>query len=228
MSGGNPARGCILLTMNAGLQSLLPLIIKNKPTITLIFWAIWLSTVIILVGGVSLAFLNHEWLLLLYNLGKKFGEAAMIFYLVGLYPGILKRIELLTSLRVAAALFKRHLGVTMFLFSFNHYMFTTLLTSLVLGGIPTLSPHAVFGFFALIVLFPLWLTSNNWAQMKMGKFWKMLHRLTYVALCLLFMHVALQQSKWLLPVAITLVLEIYSWLVAWKRKSSQNQVVPNA
>jgi DMSO/TMAO reductase YedYZ heme-binding membrane subunit len=46
------------------------------------------------------------------------------------------------------------------------------------------------GFIMVLLAIPLFITSNNWAQRKMGRYWKMLQRLTYVIWGLLFIHLA--------------------------------------
>jgi methionine sulfoxide reductase heme-binding subunit len=38
---------------------------------------------------------------------------------------------------------------------------------------------------------PLTLTSSTWVMRKMGKYWKMLHRLVYVIALLVILHIAL-------------------------------------
>jgi DMSO/TMAO reductase YedYZ heme-binding membrane subunit len=46
------------------------------------------------------------------------------------------------------------------------------------------------GFLMVMLAIPLFITSNNWAQRKMGRYWKNLQRLTYVIWALLFFHLA--------------------------------------
>jgi DMSO/TMAO reductase YedYZ heme-binding membrane subunit len=48
----------------------------------------------------------------------------------------------------------------------------------------------LIGFTMMILLLPLLMTGNNWAQRRMGKYWKILHRLIYVVWGLLFFHLA--------------------------------------
>ncbi|MEZ4663838.1 MAG: ferric reductase-like transmembrane domain-containing protein [Caldilineaceae bacterium] len=49
-------------------------------------------------------------------------------------------------------------------------------------------PFARFGLFGLLLLIPLALTSNRWAMRRLGKNWKRLHRLVYIAVPLLVWH----------------------------------------
>jgi DMSO/TMAO reductase YedYZ heme-binding membrane subunit len=48
----------------------------------------------------------------------------------------------------------------------------------------------LFGFLMVLLAIPLFITSNNWAQRKLGRYWKRLQQLTYVIWALLFFHLA--------------------------------------
>jgi len=48
----------------------------------------------------------------------------------------------------------------------------------------------LMGFMMVLLLIPLLLTANPWAQRKLGRYWKTLHRLIYVVWGLLFVHLA--------------------------------------
>ena len=48
----------------------------------------------------------------------------------------------------------------------------------------------LIGFTMVLLAIPLFITSNNWAQRKMGRYWKKLQLLTYVIWGLLFFHLA--------------------------------------
>lgn len=50
------------------------------------------------------------------------------------------------------------------------------------------TPYAAYGAIALTLLLPLALTSNRWAMRWLGKWWKRLHRLVYLAVPLAFFH----------------------------------------
>jgi len=44
------------------------------------------------------------------------------------------------------------------------------------------------GFAGFIVMIPLALTSNDWSVRRLGRFWRFLHRLTYLAAILAGVH----------------------------------------
>jgi len=50
------------------------------------------------------------------------------------------------------------------------------------------------GTFMVLLLIPLLITGNPWAQRKLGKYWKTLHRLIYVVWGLLACHLALLEG----------------------------------
>jgi sulfoxide reductase heme-binding subunit YedZ len=50
------------------------------------------------------------------------------------------------------------------------------------------------GLAMVVLLIPLFLTANNAAQRWLGRYWKVLHRLTYVIWALLFVHLALLEG----------------------------------
>jgi DMSO/TMAO reductase YedYZ heme-binding membrane subunit len=52
----------------------------------------------------------------------------------------------------------------------------------------------LMGFLIVMLLLPLLATANPWAQRKLGRYWKMLHRLIYVCWGLLFFHLSLLEG----------------------------------
>lgn len=156
--------------------------------------------------------------LLLYELGLKAGEVALILYLGTLLPGIAKRMGWVVQLVAAVMPYRRHLGIMMFWLAIIHYAFVFLLP-IAFGQVPFYQTvTTTFGLLTLLMLLPLWLTSNDTSLRRLGRFWKVLHRLTYVALLLLFGHVAVQLSKWLFPTLIVIGMELVSWSVYWRRQ----------
>jgi DMSO/TMAO reductase YedYZ heme-binding membrane subunit len=52
----------------------------------------------------------------------------------------------------------------------------------------------LMGFMMVMLVIPLLITSNNWAQRKLGKYWRTLQKLTYVIWALLFFHLSLLEG----------------------------------
>jgi sulfoxide reductase heme-binding subunit YedZ len=49
-------------------------------------------------------------------------------------------------------------------------------------------PYITFGFIAFVLLIPLAMTSNRWAQRKLGRRWSHLHRMVYAIAILAILH----------------------------------------
>lgn len=64
------------------------------------------------------------------------------------------------------------------------------------GVLGRLSGHSflVVGLFMNALLIPLFLTGNPWAQRKLGRYWKPLHKLIYVVWGALFLHLMLLEG----------------------------------
>ncbi len=64
------------------------------------------------------------------------------------------------------------------------------------GFLGRLAGHAFefMGFMMVLLVIPLLITGNQWAQRKLGKYWKLLHRLIYVIWGLLAAHLMLLEG----------------------------------
>jgi DMSO/TMAO reductase YedYZ heme-binding membrane subunit len=64
------------------------------------------------------------------------------------------------------------------------------------GFLGRLAGHAfeLMGFMMVMLVIPLLITGNHWAQRKLGRYWKRLHRLTYVIWGLLAAHLMLLEG----------------------------------
>ncbi len=85
-----------------------------------------------------------------------------------------------------------------------------------------------FWFLALLITIPLTLTSNTLSMKKLGKYWKKLHRLAYVLVFLVVLHVLfLQWNRWHVDygiIALFLLFCVWKWMewrgVQFYKKSS--------
>jgi len=160
---------------------------------------------------------NGPSLILLDEVGKKFGTLGFILYVATLMPSLIRRLKLpiVQPVGTILMLFRRHLGILMFLLIYVHQFFTTTLIELVLiefnfaNFAPNLLTHHIVGYTALGILFPLWLTSNDFSVKRMGKWWKVLHRFTYLAMFFIMVHVALVgEPLYAIALGIIAILEI--------------------
>jgi DMSO/TMAO reductase YedYZ heme-binding membrane subunit len=140
---------------------------------------------------ISFFFISNNY----YLLGAWMGKFAIyVFWLIAI-AGILQRFKVTGFLKTIQNVLisnRRQLGIIMFVFAFTHYMWSKGF-SIILYGIPSSIPlFQIFGFIALVLSFPLLLTSNNYSVKKLGKFWKVLHKLVYPVMFLLILHTSMQ------------------------------------
>jgi sulfoxide reductase heme-binding subunit YedZ len=93
--------------------------------------------------------------------------------------------------RVVAAInrHRRYLGVTACIYGLLHFSCHTLYEGGWDGLLRSFSKPLIWlGASGLTILVILALTSNNWSARKLGRNWKRLHRLAYVAATLLLVH----------------------------------------
>jgi DMSO/TMAO reductase YedYZ heme-binding membrane subunit len=194
-------------------------LVPKKSAIEKAFFTLELGLLAVYIGGGYVIFHSDmETQFKLYEVGTKFGIISLWLFLLTLLPGILTRLRTLTYLVPPLTLFRRHFGITMFLTAFIHFGFTTSLPIIANDVTPELPIAPLFGMAAFWLLFPLWLTSNDFSQNRMGRYWKWLHRVSYLSLLLIFLHVAFFRKAWAIPVFIMLVAEIASWIAVWRRK----------
>lgn len=117
---------------------------------------------------------------------QRLGELALQTLLVGLAITPLRR-----YLRLNLMKFRRAIGVLAF-----YYVTCHLLVWLVLDvQIPAQiwadilkRPYVTIGMAAFALLLPLAVTSNNWSVRRLGRHWRILHRLVYPAVVLAGIH----------------------------------------
>lgn len=94
--------------------------------------------------------------------------------------------------RVNLLRYRRALGLLAFWYAVMHFaVYLTLDRGLIWSTIiPDIAkrPFITLGFAALVLLVPLAVTSNRWSIRRLGKNWRMLHRLVYVAISLAAVH----------------------------------------
>ena len=73
----------------------------------------------------------------------------------------------------------------------------------------TILSYLAFGFFALLLTVPLTLTSSNWAMRKLGKRWKVLHRMVYLIIIFAVVHVVLLKYARHFEVGPVILLGLY-------------------
>ncbi len=194
---------------------------RNKLIVNL-FWLIYIPTLLILLVGSYQVVTTSPYPTYVFEIGKKFGQLALLLLGAVVLPGILGRLRIEIKITRVVTLFRRQLGILVFLFAFSHYILVRFLPT---WTILPLTPFELMGSLALVMLFFLFLTSNNFSMKYLGRWWKKLHRIIYVILWLVVFHVGLQGNfKWAALIFGAAILEvvslIYDW---WKKKSMVNR-----
>lgn len=222
---------CMLQTISALLLRLQQFLAPKQKILIRCFVMLEIGLVVF---GLTVAYLSitdpmgSSWLLGKY--GTTLGKAALILFMITLIPGILQRLRWYPQLTMPIAaiitLFRRHIGITMFLTAWLHMAFTMTLPFYIFTGsfFPPAGPRLfeMAGFIGWILLLPVWLTSNDTSMRFLGRKWKTLQRLTYIAIWFIVAHVALHGGISWMSVSIVAVaaLEILSWIVARRRQTT--------
>lgn len=191
--------------------------VRNKLIVTL-FWFVYIPTLVILLAGAYQIVTLGPHIVLASDIGKKFGQLALSLLGVVVLPGILGRFKVEIKITRLITLFRRQLGILVFLLAFSHYILVRFLPTMT---ILPLSPFELMGSLALVMLFFMFLTSNNISMRHLGRWWKRLHRIIYVILWLLVLHTGLQRiSIWTIMIGFFAILEVVSLIYDWWRKRS--------
>jgi sulfoxide reductase heme-binding subunit YedZ len=121
-----------------------------------------------------------------------FGTGSMLLLILTL---LISPLSTLTRQRWFVPL-RRWYGVMFAVTAFSDATAASITTGFAGGVFGRLAGHSflLVGFFMVMLLIPLFLTGNNLAQRWLGRYWKPLHKLTYVVWGLLFVHLALLEG----------------------------------
>lgn len=195
--------------------------IPNRRSIISLFQAIeWLLAIAIIIGS-TLIYTGSEHTGILYELGVNAGTVALILFFATITAGILRRFGILQPLQQLLMLFRRHLGILTYLFGLTHWLFVRLIFTIKQGVVVQVPPFEFVAFVAMQIMFLQFLTSNDFALRRMGRWWKRLHSLIYAVAWLLFAHVALQGGDLAVAAFVFAAAEVVSFVVLWRRKMKE-------
>lgn len=189
-------------------------IIKRRNQIIKVFQAAYLLLTGITAVGIWSLYSVNQFALFFVDVGYLFGKIAILVYVFTVLPGIFRRLKIQSDPVALIMVFRRQLGIFMYLFVFAHFWFLFGI-ALVKSGQPptTIPPYIVFGMLANYFLLALAVTSNDWATKKLGVWWNRIHSLTYVIVWLIFAHVALIRfSVWTVIIGATALAVLFSHL----------------
>jgi DMSO/TMAO reductase YedYZ heme-binding membrane subunit len=200
------------------------LLVTNQKIIYKLFFVAYILVGSLIPLGYYLFSSNLDLFLLIAGVAGKFGTIALILFLGTLIPGILQRFKIFPLVGASIVLFRRQMGILMFLIGILHSSYISTIPAVMTGnvGLEYLPKNGLMGIITLLFLLPVWLTSNDFSQRKFGKYWKTLQRLTYFALIAIFLHVALVELSAAILTITVLLFELTSWLKVWFQKSSIN------
>jgi Ferric reductase like transmembrane component len=168
-----------------------------------IFWPLQIAVVVLIFVNAYLIFNQRAFAFqtvgefntpLYYSYGMILGLIAFTLFSIAILPGMLGRFGIKGEIVKQLTIYRREFGKLMFLFAFAHYTTIKIFPLIALNSTPTVAFFENFGFLALTLTIPLFLTSTNWAQRRLGKWWKRLHKLVYIIVWLVFFHVAFAQG----------------------------------
>jgi DMSO/TMAO reductase YedYZ heme-binding membrane subunit len=152
-----------------------------------------------------------------YRLSNTFGEIAVGLYVLTLIPGIAGRLGLKNSIFNVIRVYRRHLGISMYLFAFSHFFIKRFPFTFP----PSFFAFEVAGMLAIFVFFLLFVTSNNFSQKLLTKNWFLLQKLTYLGMFFIFLHLAfLKVATWGTLMALVILLEVISFIYLYTQKSA--------
>ena len=201
---------------------------KKSPQIIPLFKYLYFAIILFVIFGANSYIKKGDIDQSFYTIGVFFGRTALTLLGIVVLPGILGRFAIEIKITRIITLFRRQLGILVFVLAFSHYQLVRGI-SIYTGQIP-LMPRPVFevlGTSALFLVFFMFLTSNNFSQKKLGKNWKRLHRVVYLILWLLVLHTGLQRiSIWSVFILTFAILEVaslaYYYLLRPKTSSFSN------
>ena len=120
------------------------------------------------------------------KLDEELGEFALQLLILGLAVS-----PLLHFTRINLVRFRRAIGVMAFAYVMAHFLVWFLLDLQSLSHIWTeiaKRPYVTVGMAGFIAMIPLALTSNDLSVRRLGRFWRVLHRLTYLVAILAGLH----------------------------------------
>lgn len=149
-----------------------------------------------------------------FQTGILCGKAALLLYIITMIPGITRRFGLRNKPLSLVMIFRRYIGISMYLFAFIHFSFVRIIVLLLNFTLAwNFALFELFGIAAATTLFFLFITSNDLSVHKLNVWWYRLHKLTYISMFFIFLHVALQKfSVWTIMMGIIILLQAFSFV----------------
>lgn len=204
--------------------------VRNRSRIILVFKLFYVGQIILLYLGVRAVLKQSDSFIFFYNLAVNFGRAGIVFYILTVLPGMCRRFGIKHKLISTLMIFRRYLGISSFMSILVHF-FVIRGTGLLFLKIYPLFSRPFFemmGLSALILLLPMFLTSNDVSVKFLGIWWKWIHKLTYIIIWFIMLHVTLQRvSLWSVLVSIVLIGQVASFFYKWMKRKISSEMANN-
>jgi DMSO/TMAO reductase YedYZ heme-binding membrane subunit len=204
---------------NQWIDTLYGWVIKRRNPIVSVFKVFFiLQTLFLFLGSWSIYRQDAYWVEY-YNLGRQSGEVGLVFFILASIPGIVRRFGKFNKLVSILMIFRRYIGISTYLFVLIHSLFVRVVpwVARVFSPFP-LEVFVVFGIVAHIMLFLLFITSNDASVSKLGLWWNRIHNLMYTIVWFIFLHVLFQRvSIWTVLIGTTAVLQVASFIYSKRR-----------
>lgn len=208
-------------------DQLFVIVVKNRTKIISLFKLLYLVLFVFLIFGGYNIYAQTDLFALFYSLAVSFGRIGLVLYCITTVPGISRRFKIQHRLIQIIMIFRRYIGIMVFLSITIHYWFQRGISIFFMGELTQYATFELVGVFAYFLLLFMFMTSNDFSTKHMGKWWGRLHMVTYVVVWLVFFHTFLQRiSLWSILAVTTLFLQMASWAYHFSQKRQAVVVAP--
>src|SRR3989338_1064745 len=193
--------------------------VSRRKLILFLFQTLYALLSAVIVLGFRAAVTGNNYLFF-YNLALLSGKISVIIFILVMIPGIARRFCIVSKLVFPLMIYRRYMGISMFLFALFHASVIRLV-SFTQEGFPfsSLLLFELSGLTALFFLFFMFLTSNDFSVKHLGIWWHRLHKLIYFIMWLILIHVGLQRiSFWTVLMAMAVTAQARSYFYSRRLK----------
>ncbi len=190
-------------------------IIPRKEKVIFFFKIIYLIQIAVFLAAARVLYIGGPEALYYYQLGVGSGKIAVILFILTLIPGMMRRFGITHKLLSLLMIFRRYIGIAMYVSALAHFGLVKVVPILSLKLPFRLAFFEFWGSLALFSLFFLFITSNDFSTAKLGVWWHRTHKLIYLSMWFILLHVGLQRiSLWTVLMGATVLLMMASFLVS--------------
>lgn len=148
-----------------------------------------------------------------YLWGIDAANFSLYSFLLTLIPGIIKRLGLVTYIRflfTPLSTFRRQIGIFTYLTAVGHFWYIFFLPN---GGF--MFPRILsdwMGSIALLIMTPIFITSNDFSVRRLDNMWKKIHLYVHVLMWFILLHVLIKERILQSFIAgLVVLIDVISW-----------------